>query len=165
MNAINPQDALEMANKNVGRHLHSRTQVFPSIVIPNFGFGLLGKYEVNSETVQGTPNQFKYHYTNDWTGVLAANAKLAGGRIKVGASLRATNRAEIRRDDLDVTSTNLSLKSLAAEGIGVGADAGLLLAMPIKWLPSIGAVYRDVGNTKYNYQKGMFLNIVSVRPR
>jgi hypothetical protein len=57
----------------------------------------------------------------------------------------------------------LSLKSLAAEGIGVGGDAGLLIAAPVKWLPTIGAVYRDIGKTTYNYQKGMFLN-ASERP-
>jgi len=163
MNAIKPQDALDLTNANVGRHLHTRAQVFPSFVIPNFGFGLFGKYEVNAETVAGSPNTFKYHYTNDWSGVLGANAKLANGIIKVGANLRATNRAEVRRDDIDVTSTGLSLKSLAAEGIGVSSDVGILIAAPIRWLPTLGAVYRDVGDTKYDYQKGMFLD-ASERP-
>ena len=164
MNALSPQDALTMANANVGRHLHTRGQVFPSIVIPNFGFGLFGKYEVNAETVQGTPNRFKYHYTNDWAGVLGANLKLFDGIVKIGANVRAVNRIEVRRDDIDVTSTGLTLKNLAAEGIGIASDAGILVTAPIKWLPTFGAVYRDAGRTRYNYQKGMFLNS-STRPQ
>ena len=157
----NPQDALAMGNANLDRHLHSRAQVFPSIVIPNFGLGLFGKYEVNSEVregSQGGANQFKYHYRNDWAGVLGTNVKLFSGILKLGANVRATNRVEVQRDDIDVNSTGLTLKSLAKEGIGVSSDVGILLTAPIMWLPTLAAVYRDVGNTKYDYQKGMFMD-------
>lgn len=163
MDVVKPQEMLTLANANVGRHLHSRAQVFPSVVIPNFGFGLFAKSEVNAETVEGTPNTFKYHYTSDWAGVLGVNAKFFDGRIKIGANMRVTNRATIRRDDIDVASTGLTIKNLAAEGIGIGSDAGILMTAPIKWLPTIGAVYRDVGRTNYTYQEGLWLNS-STRP-
>lgn len=158
-----PQEALRMGNSHVDSHQHSRAQVFPSIVIPNFGFGLLGKYEVNSEVVSGSPNQFQYHYTNDWAGVLGTNVRLFDGIIKLGANVRAVNRVEVKRDDIDVSSTGLTLKSLASEGIGLGTDAGILIAAPTRWLPTIGAVYRDIGRTSYTWKEGMFMN-TSSRP-
>ncbi len=158
MSAAKPQETLQLTNANLDRHLHTRAQVFPSFVVPNFGLGVFGKYEVNAETVSGTPNKFKYHYTNDWAGVFGANAKLFSGIVKLGINARVTNRAEVRRDDIDVNSTDLSLKSLAAEGIGIGSDIGLLATAPVKWLPTFGAVYRDAGRTSYNYDKGMFMD-------
>src|SRR5690606_8890070 len=47
LDVTDPQSTLELTNKKPGKHLHIRTQIFPSIVVPNFGFGVLGKYEIN----------------------------------------------------------------------------------------------------------------------
>jgi len=162
LKVIRPQEALGLNNTHPNKHLHARAQVFPSIVVPNFGFGLFGKYEVNSE-VNNQTNQFKYHYTNDWAGVFGFNFRIFNGIIKLGANARITNRVEVRRDDIDPTSTGLSLKTLAKEGLGVGSDGGVLITAPIAWLPTLGAVYRDMGRTSYNVRNGLFMN-TSERP-
>ena len=151
-----PQDALNFANVNPDRHLHSRGQIFPSFVIPNFGIGLYGRYEVDSEFVSET-NKFKYHYTADWAGVLGANLRLLGGIVKLGANARVTNRTQILRDDIDPASTDLNFKTLASSGLGVASDIGLLATAPISWLPTFGAVYRDIGRTTYSAGDGMFM--------
>lgn len=157
MKVTDPQATLEKTNANLDKHLHMRGQVFPSIVLPNFGIGLFGRTEVNAESVSET-NTYKYHYTNDWAGVIGANIKLFNGIIKLGANARLTNHATIRRDDLATNATGLTVKSLAKEGIGVGSDAGIMIAAPTAWLPTIGAVYRDVGRTTYTLRDGMFLD-------
>lgn len=157
LKVTDPQATLEKTNANLDKHLHLRGQVFPSIVLPNFGIGLFGRTEVNAESVSET-NTYKYHYTNDWAGVIGANFKLFNGIIKIGGNARLTNHATIRRDDLATNATGLTVKNLAKEGIGVGSDAGIMLAAPIAWLPTIGAVYRDVGRTSYNLREGMFLD-------
>lgn len=156
LDVTDPQEALTMGNANLDRHLHARAQIFPSIVVPNFGFGLYGHTEVNSEVVSET-NLFKYHYTKDWAGVFGFNFRLFNGIIKLGANARVTNRTVVRRDDLPTTSTDLKLKDLAQEGLGVGSDVGLMLAAPIRWLPTLAAVYRDVGRTSYKMRDGMFM--------
>ncbi len=157
LNVGKPQDMLAKALKNPDKFLHARAQIFPSIVVPNFGFGLFGRTEVNAEYVTAT-NKYKYDYTNDWSGVFGFNFRLFSGIIKLGANARITNHSVIRKDDIDPAATNLSLKSLASEGIGVGSDVGLMLAAPITALPTLGAVYRDAGRTSYNLRDGMFMN-------
>lgn len=151
-----PQEALEKCNENLDRHLQTKVQVFPNIVFPYFGVGLYNVYEINAEVVSET-NTFYYDYNNDYAGVLGFGVPIAGGIIKFGATGRAINRTEIHRDDLDPASTDLRFKNLASSGVGFAVDAGLLLSAPIAWLPTIGAVYRDIGDTQYNYSKGLFL--------
>lgn len=156
LDTIKPQEALDMANKNPDLHLHSRAQVFPSLVVPNFGMGVFGRYEVNAE-VNSTDDTFKYDYTNDYALVFGFNFRIWDGIIKLGANSRIINRVEIRRDDLATNSTGLTVNGLASEGIGIASDVALVLAAPIAWLPTIAAVYRDVGRTSYNLRDGLFV--------
>lgn len=157
LNMIKPQDALDKANANPDKFMHLRGNVFPSIVVPNFGFGLLMKYEVNSELVSET-NLFKYDYRDDYAAVFGFNFRLFNGIVKLGANTRVVNRTEIRRDDIDPLSTGLERDTLASEGVGVGSDVGLLIAAPIAWIPTLGVVYRDAGSTSYKLRGGMFSN-------
>jgi hypothetical protein len=152
-----PQEALDRCILDPDTHLKERMQLFPSIVVPNFGFGFFAKYEVNAE-VDSDTDLFKYDYTNDYAAIFGFNFRIWDGIIKIGTNARIINRTEVRRDDLPTNSTALSLSGLAGEGIGVGSDAGIMLAAPIAWIPTIGAVYRDVGNTSYSVRDGMFLD-------
>ena len=159
-----PQEALNKTLSKPGRHLHTRAQVFPSIVVPNFGFGVFGKYEINAQVDADDTTRFLYDYTNDYAAVFGFNFRFLDGMLKIGANARITNRVEVRESNLDSSSTDLSLESLAKEGIGVGSDVGLMLAAPIVWLPTIGAVYRDAGRTSYTLRDGMFYG-TSDRPQ
>lgn len=152
----NPQKALNACLDQPDKRLHTRGQVFPSIVVPNFGFGIFGRSEVNAE-VDSVNNVFKYDYTNDYALVFGFNLRLFNGVIKLGANARATNHTTIRRDDIDPASTGLSDKTLASSGFGIASDAGIIMTAPIAWLPSVAAVYRDMGRTSYNLRDGMFL--------
>lgn len=152
-----PQKALDKSNAHTDNHLHERAQIFPSIVVPNFGFGVLGKYVVDAD-VNSSTNKFTYNYTNDYAAVAGFNFRFWDGIIKVGANARVVNHTIVRRDDIDATSTNLSLKSLASSGMGIGSDVSLMLAAPVEWLPTIAAVYRDVGRTAYTFRDGLFMN-------
>jgi hypothetical protein len=152
----NPQDMLAKGLANPDRFLHTRAQIFPSIVVPNFGFGFFARNEVNAE-YRTADNKYHYDYTNDYAAVFGFNFRIWDGIIKLGANTRIMNHTKAYKDDIDPTSTNLTLKSLASEGVGVGSDAGLLLTAPIVWLPTLGAVYRDVGRTTYNLRDGLLM--------
>lgn len=159
----NPQDALSKALKHPDTHLNERAQIFPSIVVPNFGFGFFGKYEINSQ-LNSTTNKFQYDYTNDYAMVLGFSLRLFDGIIKIGANARVDDRTQALRSDLDPTSTDLTLSSIGAgEGVGVGSDTGILITAPITWLPTLSAVYRDVGRTTYDLRPGIFSSL-SARP-
>lgn len=154
---LNPQRALDKSNEYPNKHLHERAQVFPSIVVPNFGVGFFGKYSVDAQ-LDSTTNKFSYNYTNDYAVVIGANFRLWNGIIKLGTNARIVNRSEVHNDDIDPTRTDLSLSSLASSGVGVGTDTGLIITAPIAYLPTLAAVYRDVGRTSYAMRDGLMMN-------
>ncbi|NJL25617.1 MAG: hypothetical protein HC902_10875 [Calothrix sp. SM1_5_4] len=155
-----PQKALEKCKDNPDKHLHGRAQIFPSLVVPNFGVGLYGRVQFDAQ-VNSTDNTFLYDYTRDYAMVFGFNFRFFNGIFKLGTNLRVTDRTTIRRDDIDPNSTNLSADSLASSGVGVGSDTGVMLSAPIRWLPTLAAVYRDVGRTSYAFRDGMFMKTSS----
>jgi hypothetical protein len=153
-----PQLVLDKCNLKPDKHMHVRAQGFPSVVVPNFGIGVFGKVvadaDVNSET-----NKFTYNYTSDYALVAGLNFRIWDGIIKIGGNARLVNRTTVRRDDIATTETTLKLKDLAASGMGIGSDAGIIITAPIVALPTIAAVYRDVGDTSYKMRDGMFMDV------
>lgn len=156
MAPIDPQDTLELMNRptNYNKRLHAKAQIFPSAVFPNFGLGLFANYIVNA-SIDPNSSQFTYNYRSDLALVFGFNFRFWDGRIKLGFNLRAMNRNEIQRNDLPTSSTDLSIENLTSEGVGIGSDVGLLMTMPWQWLPTLGVVYRDAGNTRYTLREGL----------
>lgn len=158
---MSPQKTLDNVKAFPGRRLHQRAQLFPSFVVTNFGFGVYGRYSADAFT-DDAATTYTYEYRNDYAFVFGFNFRLFDGRIKLGVNARGVNRVEAKRTDIPLASTGLTFESmigsttLASEGFGVGTDVGLILTGPWKFLPSIAAVYRDVGTTSYTVNKGMF---------
>lgn len=161
---MEPQSLLDKLNADPDRYLHAAAHVFPSFVTTNFGFGIHGNYTVDGEVVSSpAPAQFNYFYRQDLAAILGVNFRFWDGRIKLGLSGRATNRAEVDTS-LPATSTALQLKNLVKEGVGIGGDVGLILTAPWSWLPSLAAVYRDAGGTTFDLNDG-FLYDAAERPK
>ncbi len=148
-----PQPLLNATAQNAGRHWHAKAQLFPSVVITNFGLGVFGKQEYNAET-DATTNKFKFDYTYDLALALGYGIRLFDGRIKIGASGRYINRAEAH-ESVDSSTTNLDMANIVKEGGGVAADVGVVLTAPWIFLPSLAAVWRDVGHTTFTLNDGL----------
>lgn len=150
---ISAQDILNTLIASPDEHYHLNAQLFPSFVMPNFGFGVLGSWSYDGEVVSDS-SEFDVRYRNDLSVLLGYNIRLFDGRVKLGFSGRYINRAEV---DTTVASTSTDLKwgTLVQEGTGLAADVGLLLTGPWTYLPTLGAVVRDVGNTSYSMGSGM----------
>lgn len=156
-------EALSVLNQNPGEHLHARTQVFPSIVTTNFGLGLFVKYSLDAEVEQAsttttttttTASNFRLDYTNDTALVLGYNFRIWDGILKLGFNGRLINRSEVAQD-LNPRG-KYTIDELHAEGLGMASDVGLILTAPWVYLPTLAAVWRDVGNTKFDFGKGIF---------
>jgi hypothetical protein len=160
-NVANLQGLLDAMNANKGVHWNAKAQLFPSIITSNFGFGLHAKYEYNAE-VDPTGTTFRLDYTNDYAAALGYCFRFFGGILKVGTSARLIDRTEIHKN-LDATATNLSIDGLASEGLGLGADVGVILTAPVAYLPTLSFVARDVGGTSYELSNGL-LHATSNRP-
>lgn len=135
-----------------GDYFSSRVQMMPSFVAKNFGIAVLAKKELQVQASSAT--SVDTFYRDDQGLIMGYNLRLFDGRIKIGVSGKLISRVEVDQTGINPTTQGLSLKSLAAAGIakagtGFGFDTGVLIAAPWKWLPTIGAVYRDVGGMTF----------------
>ncbi len=159
LDSINPQYTLNDANKYPNKHLHQREQLSPSLVMTNFGIGVLDSYQTDAYLDSAT-NTYHYHYWNDQAITAAFNLSMFSGILKLGANIRGVDRTESNRTDIPVNSTGLTATSmingstLFSEGFGIASDAGLLLTLPVATLPTIGVVWRDIGDTRYDINHG-----------
>lgn len=136
---------------NVDQPFYSKVQLFPSIVLPNFGFGILGRYE--SLMQRNSDGTLSLNYQNDYALVSGMNLRFWGGRIKIGATGKLINRIEffgVR----DPASESLDTNSFANEGMALGLDTGLTLAAPWQWIPTLAVLVRDVGHTSFTFGDG-----------
>lgn len=155
MGVMEPQKALDRTNKFPDKHLHEKAQFFPSIVVPNFGFGVYGRWQVDA-AVDSESNTFLFDYTRDYAAVFGFNFRIWNGIIKLGANARVVDRLQIQRNDIDPASTDLDWRTMAGSGMGVASDAGLILTAPVAWLPTLAATYRDIGRTSYTWRSGSY---------
>ncbi len=156
LNTLKPQEVLDMLNDGKqDLHLHSRFQIMPSFVVPNFGVGVFTRQSMDAEVVSAD-DVYNIDYFNDDAIVLGFNFRLWEGRIKLGFNTRIINRAEIHAS-LPTTSTGLTDNDLADAGVGIASDIGLIVTAPWDWLPTVAAVLRDTGSTTYNLREGLFI--------
>lgn len=151
-NPFSISDVLPAVALTPGDYYHARGQVFPSFVAKNFGIGILAKYDLNALAESATSvNTF---YRDDISLLLGYDFRFWDGRVKFGFVGKLISRIELKETALDSTGS-LDTPSLVAQdkikqGLGMGADVGMLLTAPWNNLPTLGVVVRDVGNTKYD---------------
>lgn len=123
---------------------HYKQQIFPSLVVKNFGFGLLIKDSMDAMmSADGTT--ITANYFSDWVLATGFNFRFWDGRVKLGVTAKAINRVQASGDFL--VADSLKIKDIGKEGYGVGTDAGLILSGPWAWLPTLSIVGRDIGGT------------------
>lgn len=152
-NLFSGQGMVDLIKDDPGSHLNFKFQASPGIILPNFGFGVLAKWEANVETDEaGTTVSIDYR--NDYALGIAYNFRLLDGIIKLGVAGLLVDRIEVD-DDVPTTTTDLTYESLSSEGMGVKVNGGLLITLPYTFLPSLGVVVRDIGDTSYTINDGM----------
>jgi hypothetical protein len=140
---------------NRDTYYHAKLQLTPSFVRRNFGFGLIYKNEVSAITnTAGTAMDIRYQ--NDMGAIVGTNLRLFDGRLKIGGSVKMINRIEVDNTALS-TSGPLDLGSVASEGTAFAFDGGVLLQAPWEFLPTLGAVVHDIGDTTFNKKDGVRL--------
>ncbi len=152
--AVNPGDIYDSLDDQIADPFYFKGQVFPSVVVPNFGIGVLGKYEVLAR--RNADDSFDYNYQNDYSLNLAYNMRFWGGRVKVGFAGRLINRVEYFGTRAPTDS--LAISSFATEGMGIGVDTGITFAAPWRYLPTLTVLVRDIGNTSFTAGGGLFGN-------
>lgn len=160
-------NVLPAATSSPGEYYHARGQIFPSFVAKNFGIGILQKYNLDLLS-DATGLNAETFYRDDLAVLLGYNFRFFDGRVKLGFTGKIISRVEINESALYATGPldlpTLGTNGTAKEGVGVGADVGLILTGPWTFLPTLSAVVRDVGNTTFDKMPGTRLSTSTARP-
>lgn len=142
-----------------GTYYHSREQISPSVVFRNFGFGLIQRKEFSGQYDSTTStNDVKFY--DDLGAYLGISHGFFGGLVKIGASVKVISRIEIDNNALPSTA-DFDAKTVGAEGVGIGYDAGIIIQAPWRFTPTLAAVVHDIGNTVFDKQDGFRLRAPS----
>lgn len=147
------EDIVGALDQKRSAYYHAKAQVFPSFVARNFGIGLYSNYLLDAE-MAGDGSTINTYYRNDLAFVLGFNFRFFDGRVKLGFNTKLISRIEVSDPALSATGP-LDYQSIASEGVGISSDVGLILTAPWALLPTISAVVRDVGNTKFDTTSGV----------
>lgn len=162
--SFKPQNILnEMNLKGSTGPIHMKAQIFPSIILENFGFGLHYKQEHDSYTDAARTN-YTVRNINDFAFALAYNFRFFGGIVKLGFGAKLIDRTEIDAT-VPVATTNLDIVTFGAEGLGVSAVTGIVVTAPVQWLPAFSAAVQDVGGTSFTLSDGLFNRVGNRRPK
>lgn len=135
-------------------YYHAKSQIFPSMVAKNFGVGLYASYLLDGE-MNSAGNNMDVYYRSDLALALGYNFRFFDGRIKLGFAARVLNRIEVDNSTIDPAGALDFTTVGATEGTGLGTDVGLIMTAPWVWLPTLSAVFHDVGNTTFDKAGGV----------
>lgn len=119
--------------------------IYPNIWGQNFAFGILAR--VDQAAYADSRGTIYYGARYLVIPTMGISVGLLDGRFKMGFAVRG----------IQITETNGSLTNYfdagylknPSEGLGLGVDAGVLITMPWSYLPTIGAVARNIGDTSF----------------
>lgn len=145
---FNLQKIVEQVAANPGVPYSLGFDFLPQFLVKNFSLGGIVRTFTEAYADAGTSNLNLYAYS-DIALYAHFGVSLFGGMLKLGAGIKAIDRAEINRvyTPTEYTTSGISFTSQWKEGVGFGLDLGALLVFPAYGLPTIGLVVQDVGNT------------------
>lgn len=130
-----------------GDYHYSRLNLVPSITHRNFGLALLATSEFAGLS---DGSNIDIRAGNDLGAVMGFASNFFGNILKLGVNVKAIIRNQIEGTYAHTTLVDTaSVNSNMKEGVGFGADVGLLLTAPLLWLPTLGIAVKDVGNTRF----------------
>ncbi len=160
-NPFDPAQVQKTLDASRETPFHTRVQMFPSLVVRNFGIGLFIKSSMDAY-MDATGANMQTYYVSDYALLLGYNLRLFDGRVKLGVVGKAISRIEI---DKNLSTTGaMDIASNASEGGALGTDVGLTLTAPWTWLPTLSAVVRDVGGTNFTAGSGLRGITTTTRP-
>ena len=139
----------DLMERWMGRHFHLRTGAFPNLTVHNFGIGVLGQGYFDGEVhnfLGSDAVSIRAGY--DIAGVMSLAYGLFDQTIQIGVTGKAIRRKIIDRDYTGADLVNMDGISIedARAGTGIGADAGVIINLPLPLKPSIGATIQNIGD-------------------
>lgn len=132
---------------NAGQYTYFNLSSVPAVTTRDFGISFLADYQYAGLS-DGTNIDINTHV--DLGPTVGISTNLFGNLLKVGISGKAFLREELVGDfAISSLSTSAEVAAASSEGIGLGADAGMIFTLPYKYLPTIGVVWKNMFNTSF----------------
>jgi hypothetical protein len=135
-------------NQHRGDYYHAKGQVFPSLVMRNFGIGLYNNYLLDAQ-MSSDGSTIDTYYKSDLALVLGFNFRLFDGRLKIGFNSKLIDRIEADNRTLS-SAGSMEYSQIANSGVGLSNDVAVMLSAPWTYLPTVTAVLHDIGGTSFN---------------
>jgi len=147
---LNMQQLLADVQSNPNTPYTIGMSLLPQFMVRNFSFGLLfrGQAEATYSDTTTDTNMYSFADLGLYTHYAVA---LGGGVVKLGVGTKIINRAELDKTytAAQISSGGLQFSSEWQEGWAFGADAGLLITLPVRGLPTLGLTIQDIGHTDF----------------
>jgi hypothetical protein len=148
---LNPYRLMNQLSSNSSAYYHESGASVPSFTMRNFSLALFGLQHFAG---QNTGSNLDVLVREDIGLAFALGTSLAGNLFKIGITGKGLIRNELRNlisySDFSLTPES-SFGSLFKEGWGVGADLGIIVSLPEKFLPTIGIVWKDMFGTYFHH--------------
>ncbi len=145
--ALGMQGLLAKTQLRPGAYNYMKGSLVPSIARKGFALALIGNQDFVAKS-DGT--QVTARAGNDLGIVFGGASNFASNLLKIGVSGKILVRNQLSGDFLhSALGTDAAISALMKEGIGFGADLGVLLTLPQTWLPTLGFTWKDIGCTRF----------------
>lgn len=139
----------EMVKAKPGKISSVGMSIFPNISSQNFSFGVLGRLHRWSH-YDKNDGAWKYYSRYLVMPTMGLSMASLGGRFRLGLAVRMIQVTKTEGVEPDTAATTTAtLSNSTRHGLGIGLDGGMLFTLPWAWLPTIGAVARNVGDTSF----------------
>lgn len=119
----------------------------PNFFGGGFAFGALLQSRISASTSSGTVN---YRSSYQFIPAFGVGMRLASGMFRIGYSLQYVNKADGEVTGLPTTTSPMGYNQQLASGSGISHTAGVTLAIPVTYLPTLSVVARNVLGTSYS---------------
>lgn len=133
---------------NPNRYNFFKGNFVPAVSRRGFGIALLGSYEYAAIS-DGT--NIDIRSGNDYGVVIGGATNLAANMLKIGVAVKGIARNQLKGNFAHATlpTTPDGISGLMKEGIGIGADLGIMATLPVSYLPTLGFTWKDMLNTTF----------------
>jgi hypothetical protein len=133
---------------NPGQYTYFDFASCPAVSTRGFGASVLANYRYAAQS-DGTNIDIDSVF--DFGPTVGAAVNFFGNILKLGVAGKAILRNELKGNfALSSLNSDSAIASQSKEGLGLGADAGMIVTLPYRYLPTFGVVVRDIGNTNFS---------------
>lgn len=139
----------EMVKAKPGKISSVGVSLFPNVSSQNFSFGVLGRLHRWSH-YQKSDATWRFYSRYLVMPTMGLSMASLGGRFRLGLAVRLIQVTKTEGTEADTAAGSTAASETSTlHGLGIGLDAGMLFTMPWAWLPTFGAVARNVGGTSF----------------